>query len=116
MIKNILKLLLMGVVLNGCAVKIDRYEEINTKEDKKFYVISDLRFKTFVYNNDNDSVLIKTSFENGFIKMNIDTINRENIYKLKIGDYSFYRKIKKDTIMIKKGDKIEKYIMIQSEK
>lgn len=43
-----------------------------------------------------------------------DSINKKNEYEIKIGDHNYYRKIKKDTIIIKIGNKIEKYAMIKS--
>ena len=54
--------LLSGFVLSGCRVIVDGFEDIETKEAKKLYVISDLRFKTFIYNNGSDSVFIKNTF------------------------------------------------------
>ena len=54
--------LLSGFVLSGCHVIVDSFEDTETKEAKKLYVISDLRFKTFIYNNGSDSVFIKTPF------------------------------------------------------
>ena len=39
--------LLSGFVLSGCHVIVDGFEDTETKEAKKLYVISDLRFKTF---------------------------------------------------------------------
>lgn len=115
MIKYVISVILVGFLFYGCAIKIDRYEEIRTKEDKKLYVISDLRFKTFIFNNDNDSVFIKSPFEEGFKKMILDPVNKKNEYEIKIGDYKYYRRMKKDTIIIKIENKIEKYMMIKSE-
>lgn len=61
--KYLIRIILVGLIFYGCAVKIDRFEEIGTKDDKKLYVISDLRFKTFIFNDDNDRVFIRTPFE-----------------------------------------------------
>ena len=108
--------MLSGFVLSGCRVIFDRFENTETKEAKKLYVISDLRFKTFIYNNGSDSVFIKTPFEKGFKKMEVDAINEKNEYNMKISDPKYYRKIKKDTIIIKVGNKIEKYVMINNKK
>lgn len=107
--------ILAGSILYGCAVKIDRFKEIQTKEDKKLYVISDLRFKTFVLNDDRDSIFINTPFEKGFKKMVVRFINRNNEYTLKISDFKYYKRIKTDTIVIKRGNKLEKYVQINSE-
>ena len=63
-----------------------------------------------------DSVFIKTPFEKGFKKMEVDAINEKNEYNMKISDPKYYRKIKKDTIIIKVGNKIEKYVMINNKK
>ena len=108
--------LLSGFVLSGCHVIVDSFEDTETKEAQKLYVISDLRFKTFIYNNGSDSVFIKTPFEKGFKKMEVDAINEKNEYNMRISDLKYYRKIKKDTIIIKVGNKIEKYVMISNKK
>ena len=108
--------LLSGFVLSGCHVIVDGFEDAETKEAKKLYVISDLRFKTFIYNNGSDSVFIKTPFEKDFKKMEVDAISEKNEYNMKISDPKYYRKIKKDTIIIKVGNKIEKYVMISNKK
>lgn len=48
--------------------------------------------------------------------MEVDAINEKNEYNMRISDLKYYRKIKKDTIIIKVGNKIEKYVMISNKK
>ena len=86
------------------------------KKPKNFMSYLTLGSKPFIYNNGSDSVFIKTPFEKDFKKMEVDAINEKNEYNMKISDPKYYRKIKKDTIIIKVGNKIEKYVMISNKK
>lgn len=119
--RKIILIICLNFIIIGCSVVMLNFQEVETKIEKKLSIMSSVRFKTFVYVDENKYLDIyiksgKIPNMKEFSKMEYDSTYNIFVYELKIGDYSFYRKIKKDTIIIKKGDKIEKYIMIQNEK
>lgn len=119
--RKIILVICLNFTIIGCSLAIHNFQEVETKIEKKLSVISSTRVKSFVYIDENKYLEIYIKSEKipnmkEFSKMEYDSTHNVFVYKLKIGDYTFYRKIKKDTIIIKKGDKIEKYIMIQKEK
>ena len=101
----------------GCAVKTNSFVNVEGNEKVLLNVISSLNSKEFTLITDNKSEAYIKSANiqelNGFHLMKYDANRKAFIYDLKIGDYRFYNKIKSDTIFIRQGKEVTRFIFIK---
>lgn len=96
----------------SCGVLTQHFQTIEGSGKVDLHLVSFLDYKEFVLSlNDNTEeetyIMSKRITKmNEFQPMKYDKDRKAFVFGLKISDYTFYRKIEKDTIIIKQNDKI----------